>query len=575
MVHCGSNFGSGKSTMSVVATNDPAIPQVPFMTARIFESPYTYSFLVSSGWIFLRLYFYPASYSGLNISDARFGVTSQSYTLLRNFNVLETTLGSKDHYVVTEYFIHIDGGTLNVTFTPSTTAINAYAFVNGIEVMSMPNIYTSTDDDVHVIVGIRSVFTIDNITALENIYRLNVGGSNIPGSRDTGMFRSCSADASFILQTAFGVVNGAIEVNIEYPPRTSSYIAPTIVFSSARSMGPNANIKMGYNLTWTFSIDSGFAYLVRLHFCEGTTVITKVNQRVFKIFLANQSAFNTADIAWANTFNLPQNLILIFNSEDFKPTDEILLYCGGPFLSLNLDGRSWSTDRGSNFRSGKSTMSEVATNDPPVPQVPFMTAQIFESPYTYSFPVPSGWIFLRLYFYPASYSGLNISDTRFGVTSQSYTLLRNFSVLETTLGSKDYYVVKEYSIHIDGGTLNVTFTPSTTAINSYAFVNWIEVMSMPNIYTSTDDDVYVIVGIRSVFTIDNRTALENFYRLNVGESNIPSSRDTGMFRSWSADASFILGTAFRAVNDGIEVNIEYPPGTPSYIAPTILFSSGR
>ncbi|XP_073224703.1 receptor-like protein kinase FERONIA [Cicer arietinum] len=260
-------------------------------------------------------------------------------------------------------------------------------------------------------------------------------------------------------------------------------------------------------------------------------------------------------------------------ADNFKPTNEILLNCGG--ASLDLDGRSWSTDRASNFGTGKSTMSEVAINDPAVPQIPFMTARIFESPYTYSFPVASGWIFLRLYFYAASYPGLNISDARFGVTSQSYTLLTNFSVLETTLGSKDHYVVKEYSIHIGGVTLNVTFTPSTTTINAYAFVNGIEVMSMPNIYTSTDDDVHVIVGIRSVFTIDNRAALENVYRLNVGGSNISGSRDTGMFRSWSVDASFILGTAFGAVNGGIDVNIECPPGTPSYIAPTIVFSSAR
>ncbi|XP_073224704.1 LOW QUALITY PROTEIN: receptor-like protein kinase FERONIA, partial [Cicer arietinum] len=291
------------------------------------------------------------------------------------------------------------------------------------------------------------------------IVLINVVGSNISGSRDTCKFRSWSADASFILGTAFGAVNGGIEVNIEYPPGTPSYIAPTIVFSSARSMGPNTNINLSYNLTWTFSIDYGFAYLVRLHFCEGTTVITKVNQRVFKIFIANQSAFNTADvIAWA--------------TEDFKPTDEIILNCGDPILSLNLDGRSWSTGCGSNFGSGKSIMLEVATNDPAVPQNPFMTARIFETPYTYSFPVASGWIFLRLYFYMASYSSLNISDARFGVTSQFYTLFRNFSVLETTLDSKDHYVVKEYSIHIDGGTLNVTFTPSTTAINAYAFITF-------------------------------------------------------------------------------------------------------
>ncbi|CAL5192495.1 unnamed protein product [Lathyrus oleraceus] len=307
----GSKFGSsnGKSNPAQAATQDPAVPQIPFMTARVFQSPYTYSFPVASGWKFLRLYFYPASYSGLNISDARFGVTAQSYTVLRNFSVIETSLGLNFDYIVKEYAIHVDEGTLNVTFTPSTNASKAYAFVNGVEVVSMPDIYTSSTDEATMIVGTESTFTIDNSTALENVYRLNVGGNDISPSHDTGMFRSWVDDVTYIYGAAFGVTETADpEVKFEYPPGTPSYIAPKDVYLTARSMGPNSNISLNYNLTWIFSIDSGFSYLVRLHFCEGTTAITKINQRVFDIFLGNQTAQDGADvIGWAKSYGLPHS----------------------------------------------------------------------------------------------------------------------------------------------------------------------------------------------------------------------------------------------------------------------------
>ncbi|CAL0328351.1 unnamed protein product [Lupinus luteus] len=310
----GSKFESssaGKTTTtSPAATQDPAVPEVPYMTARVFHSQFTYSIPVASGWKFLRLYFYPASYSSLNASNALFSVTAQqSYTLLRNFSVEQTTLALNYAYIVKEYVIHVEGETLNVTFTPSANASNSYAFVNGIEVVSMPDIYTSSDGST-MIVATNSPFTTDNSTILENVYRLNVGGNDISPSHDTGLFRSWSDDMPYLFGAAFGVTEPADpSVKIEYPPGTPSYIAPVDVYTTARTMGPNPQINLNYNLTWLFTVDSGFSYLVRLHFCEGSTNITKINQRVFDIFLNNQTAQpGGADvIAWAEGSGLAHN----------------------------------------------------------------------------------------------------------------------------------------------------------------------------------------------------------------------------------------------------------------------------
>ncbi|GFP87403.1 receptor-like protein kinase feronia [Phtheirospermum japonicum] len=297
----GSKFAvsATRSTTATAAIQKPSVPEVPYMTARIFQSEFTYSFPVAPGRKFIRLYFYPESYNNLNATNAIFAVTSGTFTLMRNFSAALTTSALNYDYITKEFSINVPSEVLNITFTPSPNATGSYAFVNGIEIVSHPDIYSSTDGSVHV-VGQSTGFTIDNGTALENAYRLNVGGNDISPSGDTGLFRSWRDDTNYIFSAAIGVTLGAdSNVTIAYPPGSPSYIAPIDVYSTQRAMGPNASVNVNYNLTWVFDIDSGFSYLVRLHFCEITTVITKVNQRVFSIFLNNQTAEKNADvIAW-------------------------------------------------------------------------------------------------------------------------------------------------------------------------------------------------------------------------------------------------------------------------------------
>ncbi|MCL7021609.1 hypothetical protein MKW94_023669 [Papaver nudicaule] len=296
---------SVKNTLtSRAATQDPAVAEVPYMTARIFTSNFTYSIpAVGNGRISVRLHFYPASYDGRNASNAIFSVSSGGYTLLKNFSVLQTAQALHVSFIVKEFSVNVGSGRVNITFTPSLNYTNSYAFVNGIEVISMPDIYSSDAQAQIVGQGQGIFYSISNATALAKVVRLNVGGKEISPVEDTGLFRSWSDDSSYIYAAQLGVTNSANpSMKIKYDPRVPPYAAPESVYLTARTMGPSPDVNKNYNLTWLFSVDPGFFYLVRLHFCEIQSVITKSNQRVFKIFLNNQTVADQADVvSWTGS----------------------------------------------------------------------------------------------------------------------------------------------------------------------------------------------------------------------------------------------------------------------------------
>ena len=107
-------------------------------------------------------------------------------------------------------------------------------------------------------------------------------------------------------------------------------------------------------------------------------------------------------------------------------------------------------------------------------------------------PVVPARIFVRFYFYLASYASLNVFDGIFFVTVGSYTLLNNFSPAQTAEAVSFAFLVKEYLINVDGQTLDISFVPSTKAAKTYAFVNGIEIVSMPDIYSSIDNSKILI-----------------------------------------------------------------------------------
>ncbi|KAI3770994.1 hypothetical protein L6452_02143 [Arctium lappa] len=303
----GSEFASAGETsiVSIAATQKPSVPTIPYMTARIFRSKFTYSFPVASGRKFVRLYFYPATYANLVVSNGVFSVNVGPYTLLRNFSAAETATNLNFDFISKEYSVNVEFGTLNVTFTPAPGTPNSYAFVNGIEIVSHPDIYASKGTS--TMVGTSTASNIDNFTALENVYRLNVGGQIISPSGDTGLFRPWEGDTAYIYGSAVGVpVATDPNITVNYPSGMPNYVAPVDVYRTARAMGPTPQVNLGYNLSWYFDVDTGFSYLIRLHFCEIDPNITQINQRVFEIFINNQTVETEADvIGWTSKSKVP------------------------------------------------------------------------------------------------------------------------------------------------------------------------------------------------------------------------------------------------------------------------------
>lgn len=289
-----SNFSS-ISTTTTASEQDSSVNRVPYTTgARIMKSQFTYTFRVSPGTKFLRLYFYPADYPGFNKAESFFSVTANHLTLLSNFSAFltSTALGKG---IQKEYVINVDETQiLKLTFSP---APNSYAFVNGIEILSMP-----TDLYIHgdvKLTGYGNPFNIDNSTALETLYRLNVGGNLVASTEDTGMYRVWDSDADFVV--GYGYQTPHFDVNITYTPETPPYTAPRIVYTTSRTM---ANFSP--SLDWEFPLNSGFFYLFRLHFCEIQLEVKEINSRSFSISIGNQEAEREADvIQWSGGWRVP------------------------------------------------------------------------------------------------------------------------------------------------------------------------------------------------------------------------------------------------------------------------------
>ncbi|KAL9297291.1 hypothetical protein ACSQ67_023187 [Phaseolus vulgaris] len=287
----------------------PSIPQgPPYDHARLSHSLFTYSFPVTPGPKFLRLFFYSTSYPNFDSSKAFFSVKAGPYTLLQHFNASLNADSQNDpthsNILFREYCINLqEGQKLNITFMPST--IDSYAFINGIEIVSMPPYlyYTSPDVDVNGLpkpVDPLNPFPIENGFALETMYRLRNADQYIPPAEDTGMLRKWDVDNNYVTSPSVESLLIDDTTKLNYT-KTPNYTAPDEVYRSLRNMGNDGSMNKGFNLTWQLPVDLGFTYLLMLHFCQLNPEIINPGDLTFYIYIQDRRVEEWADVlSWSD-----------------------------------------------------------------------------------------------------------------------------------------------------------------------------------------------------------------------------------------------------------------------------------
>ncbi|CAL9014227.1 unnamed protein product [Prunus brigantina] len=394
-----SNFSptTGSDTsMFREAPHSYTVHQVSYTTARLSRSEFTYSFKLTSGQKFIRLYFNPVSYGpDFDRSKALFSVKASGFTLLHDFNTSVTADAYGTDTIYREFCLNMESSeqSLNITFTPSPSLASpdAYAFINGIEIVSMPtNLYfTSAQNSGVGLVGNNFNFHIENNSALETVHRINVGGKSLFFSEDTGMYRNWDGEQEehkYLddLSSKFSVLpqNSSIELSFA---KIAEYSAPEELYHTGRSMGWNKTINKSYNLTWNFPVDPKFYYLVRLHFCEFEPEIVKSRDRQFQIFIANQTAEEAWDIiTWSGGNGRP----IYKDYVVFMPAGPGSQKKVGLFLALQANPKDYMTNFNDAILNGleifklNDTSSNLAGHNPSPPPMSTPKTALPPSPET-------------------------------------------------------------------------------------------------------------------------------------------------------------------------------------------------
>ncbi|KAL9323565.1 hypothetical protein ACSQ67_008422 [Phaseolus vulgaris] len=251
-------LSSQDGTVSEKATTQSfSINEIPYSTARLSRSQFNYSFPVSPGPKFLRLFFYPSDYPSFPRNQASFTLQSNQFTLLNAFNAsLHADAQAADAQaadaqatktIFREYVVNVnDGERYPHLHSLPSKLLRFHQWNRG---------FTQ--------VGTTTRYSVETSSALQTEYRINSGAD----------------------------MDGKMSITV-----SPDYLAPKELFRTARNQGTNGTLNKMSNLTWVFPVDCGFTYVLRLHFCELDPLINDIGDRRFFIYINNQLAEDRADV---------------------------------------------------------------------------------------------------------------------------------------------------------------------------------------------------------------------------------------------------------------------------------------
>ncbi|KAF8010413.1 hypothetical protein BT93_J1134 [Corymbia citriodora subsp. variegata] len=229
----------------------------------------------------------------------------------------------------------------------------------------------------------------------------------------------------------------------------------------------------------------------------------------------------------------------------YKPTDDITVDCASSTIST-VDGRNWIGDVANRSDYTPIEKTPRAKGITPIisGSVTYSTARLSRYEFAYTFHVTAGPKYVRLHFFPSDYHDFRRADSLFSVKAAGYNLLHNFSasLFADYTDSPSFY--KEFCLTVkEDQILNITFAPTPGNSDAYAFVNGIEVVSMPeSLYYNTVVDLkegIELADLEMWYNFSVADTLEAVKRLNVGGQFVSPADDTGMYRTWEADDEYV------------------------------------
>lgn len=175
-----------------------------------------------------------------------------------------------------------------ITFSPLN---NSFAFINSLEIVSVPNgLITDNSNSINPRGKYKGLLT----QAFETMARVNMGGPTVSFRNDT-LWRTWIPDQTFLTNK-----NSATNVSkigsVKYVSGEATQdSAPDSVYGTATAMNTADDPKSNFNLTWEFSVDPGYQYFIRFHFCDIVSI--SLNTLYFNVYVDSWLVFQDLDLS--------------------------------------------------------------------------------------------------------------------------------------------------------------------------------------------------------------------------------------------------------------------------------------